>query len=172
MIEQQVVAHAAAYETLLDAWQGIDGVVDVEQAAMAGVEVGAYLRMDATGASTLLADAFVAPAHPVHIRRGTAEVGEVALEVGHLYHLLHLFQYALLRTAGDELALMGGDGAEGTAAKASAVDVDGVLDHIVGGDALALVLGMGLAGVGQVEGGVEFLCGHRGIWRVDDDVNG
>ena len=30
-IKEQVIAHAAAYETALDAGQGIDGVVDVEE---------------------------------------------------------------------------------------------------------------------------------------------
>lgn len=30
-VEQQVVAHAAAYEALFYAWHGIDGSVDVKQ---------------------------------------------------------------------------------------------------------------------------------------------
>ena len=66
---------------------------------------------------------------------------------------------------------MGGDGAEGTAAETAAMDVDGVLDHVVGGDALALVLGMGLSRVRQVERGVDLLSGHRRVRRVDDDVS-
>ena len=34
---------------------------------------------------------------------------------------------------------MGGDGAEGTAAETAAMDIHAVLDHVVGGYALALV---------------------------------
>ena len=168
-VEQQVVAHTAADEALLDTCQGIDGMIDVEQLAVVGVEVGTDLRMDATGPPALLAVALVASAHAVHIGRGTAEVGEVAFEVGHPDDLFHLFQDALLGAAGDELALVGGDGAEGTAAKAATMDVDGELDHLEGRDALALVLGVWLARVGQVEGGVEFLGGHRRVGGIDDD---
>ena len=166
-VEQQVVAHTAAYEALLDAGQAVNSMVEVEQLAMVGVEVGADAGVDAAGAAALLTEADVSPVHAVHVGRGASEVGEVALEVGHGYDLPHLFKYALLGAARDELALMGRDGAEGTAAEASSVDVDGVLDHVVSGYALTPVLGMGLAGVGQVEGGVELGGGHRGVWGID-----
>ena len=66
-VEQQVVAHATTDETLLDAWQGINGMIDVEQLAVVGVEVGTDLRMDATGALALLAGVLIASAHAVHI---------------------------------------------------------------------------------------------------------
>ena len=65
---------------------------------------------------------------------------------------------------------MRGDGAEGTASETAAMDIDTVLDHVVGGDALALVFGVGLARIGQVEGGIEFRGGHRGIGRINDHV--
>ena len=65
---------------------------------------------------------------------------------------------------------MGRDGAEGTASETATMDVDGVLDHVVGGDAFTLVFGVWLSRVGQVERGIEFLGGHRGERRVDDDV--
>jgi len=48
------------------------------------------------------------------------------------------------------------------------MNVDGELDHVVGRYALALILRMGLAGVGQVEGGVELLGGHRRVGWVDN----
>ena len=165
-IQQEVVAHTTADEAALDARQGIDGMVDVEQLAVVGVEVRTDLRLDATGSAAFLTGVLVAPRHTVHIGRGSTEVGEIALEVGHLHHLLHLAQDALLRAAGDELTLMGRDGAEGTAAETAAMDVDAVLDHVVGGDALALVFGMGLTCVRQVEGGVELFGSHRGIGRI------
>ena len=169
-IQEQIVTHTAAYEAALDIWQGIYGVVDVEQSLMISVEVRTDLRMDTTGPFTFLTGIEVAAVHAVHIGRGAAEVGEVAFEVGHLCHLFYLFQYALFRAAGDELALMGRDGAESAAAEASAMDVHTVLDHVVGRNALALVFRMRLTGVGQVEGRVKFFSGHRRIWRINDHI--
>ena len=66
-------------------------MIDVEQATVVGVEVRTDLGMYAAGAATLLTSVEVAAMHAIHIGRRTAEVGEVALEVGHLHHLLHLF---------------------------------------------------------------------------------
>ena len=153
---------------MLDAWEGIDGTVDVEELGVVGIEVRTDLRMDAAGTSAFLTGVLIAASHTVHICRGASEVGEIAFEVRHLDDLPHLAEDALLRAAGDELALMGGDGAEGTASEAAAMDVDAELDHLVGWDALALVFRMGLTGVGKVEGGVELCGGHRGEGRIDD----
>lgn len=36
-VEQQVIAHAAAYEALFDTWHGIDGSVDVKQRLVVSV---------------------------------------------------------------------------------------------------------------------------------------
>ena len=148
LMEQEVVAHSAADERLLDTGQGIDGVVDVEQRAVVGVQVGAHLGMDARRPLALLAQVEVGALHAIHVGTGAAQVAQVALEVGQLHDGLHFAQDALLATAHDELSLMGGDGTEGTSAETSAMDVDRVFDHVVGGDALALVLGMGQARVG------------------------
>lgn len=123
-------------------------MVDVEQGAVVGIQVGTHLGMDARGPFALAAQLLVSALHAVHVGAGSAQVAQVALEVGQLHDSLHLTQDAFLATAHDEFALMGGDGAECTSAEASAVDVDRVLDHVVGGDALALVLGMGQARVG------------------------
>ena len=49
------------------------------------------------------------------------------------------------------------------------MDVDRELDHLVGGDALALILGVGQSRVWQVERGVKFLGGHRRVGGIDDD---
>ena len=166
-MEQQVVAHARSDKTLLDAGERIDGMVDVEQLLVTGVEVGTDLGMDAGGALAVLAGLEIAPVHAVHIGRRTSEVAEVAFEPGHLNDLAHLAQDVLLRPAGDKLALVGGDGAEGAAAEAATMDVDAKLDHLEGGDGLALVLRVGIARVGQVEGGVELLGRHRRIGRID-----
>ncbi len=68
LVEQQVIAHTAADERLLDARQGVDGMIDVEQRPVVGVQVGAYLGMDARGALALLAEPGCA-VHAVHIGR-------------------------------------------------------------------------------------------------------
>ena len=141
--EEQVVADAAADEAFLDAGHGVDGAVEVEEEPVVGVEVTAGGGMEARGATAALAEGAVAAAHAVHVGRGSAEVAEVALEVGHLRHGTHLAQDALLAAADNLLALVGGDGAEGAAAEAAAVDGDGVAYHLVGWDALVLVAGMG-----------------------------
>src|SRR5574344_593295 len=62
---------------------------------------------------------------------------------------------------------MGRDGAEGTTAKASSVHAHGELDHVVGRDAFATILGMGQTGVGQVEGGVKLVLGEGLVGWID-----
>ena len=97
---------------------------------------------------------------------------QVAFEVGHLGDGLHLAQDALFASGGDELALMGGDGAEGASAEASAVEAHGELDHLVGWDALALVLGVGQTRVGQVEGAVELVLSEWLVGGIDHGEKG
>ena len=72
LVQQQVVAHTAANETFFDAWQRIDGAIDVEQGGMVCVEIRADLRMDARRSAAFLAGFLVTSAHSVHIRRRTA----------------------------------------------------------------------------------------------------
>ena len=90
LMEQEVVAHSAADERLLDTGQGVDGVVDVEQRAVVGVQVGTHLGMDARGPLALLAQVEVGALHAVHVGAGAAQVAQVALEVGQLHDGLHL----------------------------------------------------------------------------------
>jgi len=66
-VEQEVVANATADETALNARQSIDGVVDIEQFGVIGIQVRTDLRMDAAGSSALLTSIEVASVHPVHI---------------------------------------------------------------------------------------------------------
>lgn len=45
VMKKQVIAHTGADEALFHLWHGINGMIDVKQFAMVGVEVRAYLRM-------------------------------------------------------------------------------------------------------------------------------
>ena len=169
VMQDEVVTHPTANETLLDAGQCVDGAVDVEQGTVVGIQVRTNLRMDTAGSLAFLTRLDVTSFHAVHIGRGTAEVREITFEVRHLHHLPDFPQDTLLGAAGNELTLMGGDGAEGTAAETATVDVHAVLDHLVGRNAFPLVFRMRLTGIGEVERSVQLLCGHRRIGRVDDD---
>lgn len=57
-------------------------MVDVEQGGMVGVEVGAHLRMDARRAFAFVANVEVLAVHGVHIGGRTAQVAQIAFEVG------------------------------------------------------------------------------------------
>ena len=65
---------------------------------------------------------------------------------------------------------MGGDGAEGAAAEATAMQVDGELYHLVRRDGLTLVLRVRHTLVRQVERAVYLLRCHRRVRGIDHDV--
>ena len=67
LVQQQVVAHATANETLLYARQGIDGMIHLKQPCVVGYQVGAHLRVDARRALAHGARLRVAPVHAVHV---------------------------------------------------------------------------------------------------------
>ena len=106
-VENEVVANATAYETLFYTRQSIDSVVDFKQCCVVAVHVRTDCRVDARRALALAADAQILAMHSVHVGRRTAEVGQIAFEVGHLNNLLHLAQDAFLASLDNELALMG-----------------------------------------------------------------
>ena len=60
-------------------------MLDIEQLLMTGVEIGTNLWVDATGTFAFLASIQVASVHAVHVGRRSAEVGEVAFEVGQVF---------------------------------------------------------------------------------------
>ena len=169
LVEQQVVAHTATDKRLLDARQGVYGMINVEQRAMVGVQVGADARVDARGTFALLAQFEVRALHAVHVGTWAAQVAQITFEVGQFHDGFYFAQNAFLASAHDEFPLMGGDGTECTTAETAAMDVDGVLDHVVGRDALAFVFGMGQACVGQVERMVQLLGGEGRIGWIDDN---
>ena len=71
-------------------------MVDVEQGGVVGVEVLAYVGMDAGGTFALVTQVEVLAVHGVHVGRGTTEVTEVTFEVGQLGDGLDLLEDALL----------------------------------------------------------------------------
>ena len=145
-------------------------MVDVEQGGVVGVEVLADVRMDARGAFALVANVEVFAVHGVHICRWTAQVAEIALEVGELCDGLDLFENAFLAARSDKLSLMGRNGAEGATAKTATMQTDGELDHLISWDAFALVFRMGQTGVGKVERVVKLVLREGLIGWVDDGI--
>ena len=144
-------------------------MVDIQQGTVVRIEVRTYLRMDTAGTLAFLTSLDVTSFHAVHIGRRSSEVREVPFEVGHLHYLFDFLENTLLRTTGNELALVGGDSTEGTAAKTTSVDIHAVLDHLIGRNTFPFVFWMRLTGIGQVEGGIQFLGCHGRIRWVDDD---
>ncbi len=89
------------------------------------------------------------------------------LKSGSCHDGFYFFQDTFLAAADDELSLMCGDGAECTTAKASPMDIDGELNHVICRYALSFVFGVRKACIGQVERTVNFFLTHRGVWRID-----
>ena len=169
-VEEEIVADAAGDEGVFDALGVADGFVDFEERGVVGVEIAADVWPDAGGADAFVADPLLFALHLVHVSGGAAEVADGAAEVGHLFDGFDFFEDGGFGARGDELALVGGDGAEAAAAEAAAVHVDGMADHFVGRDGPTLpVFGVREASVGQIEGGVDLAFGHDWEGRVDDE---
>ena len=134
------------------------------------MEIGAYGGVDTRRTFATFAQRTILSAHLIHIGRRAAQVGKIAFEVGHLDDLLHFAQNAFLRSAHDELSLMGRDGAEGAAAKTSTMEIDRELNHLVRGNALILILGMGQSGIRKVKRAVNLLGRHGRVRRIDYNI--
>ena len=104
--------------------------------------------------------------HAIHIGTGSAQIADIAFEIVHFHHLAHFAHDALFAPRSNEFALVGADGAEGAAAKASAVHIHRMAYHLVGGDAFALVARVGQTGVRQIESGINLLGGHGRIGAI------
>ena len=168
---EQIIAYAAAYEGFLHPFHAADALVKREQARVVVVQIGTLRGVEARRAPAFAADIAVAAAHAVHVGRGRAHVGDVALEIGHARYALHLGEDRPLAARIDELALMRRYGAERAAAEAAAMDIDRVFYHLPCGDvAFAAVAGVRSALVRQVERAVELLGGKSGVRRRDHHV--
>ena len=60
LMQEQVVAYAAAYEALLYSRQGVYCAIEFQQLCVVGIEVGTYLRVYARWTFAFLASLFVA----------------------------------------------------------------------------------------------------------------
>lgn len=74
LVQQQVIAYTAADERLLDAGQGIYGMIDVKQRTVVCIQIGAYLGVDARRTLTFPADGLIPSLHAVHIGRRASQV--------------------------------------------------------------------------------------------------
>jgi len=83
-------------KALLDAWKFVYCMVDFKQSGMVCFKVRTDFRIHTAGAFAVLACPLIPACHAVHVGRRPAEVGQVAFEIGHFHHLLHLLQDAFL----------------------------------------------------------------------------
>ena len=65
-------------------------MVYVEQFAVVGIQVRTHLRVYARRTLAFFACRFVIARHAVHVCRGTADIAEIAFEVGLFNYLLYL----------------------------------------------------------------------------------
>ena len=166
-VQEQVIAHTAPDERLLDTRQGIHRAVNIKQRAMISIQVGTYRRMETRRTLALAAQLFVPSFHAVHIGAGSTQIAQIAFEVGKLHDGLHLAQDAFLGAADYELALVGRDGTECASSETSTMDIDGELDHVIRRNTLALILGMWQTGIGQVERMIQLGFRQRRKRRID-----
>ena len=168
---REVVAQARADGDALDARHRARLAVELDQRGVVGVQVLADPRIHARQPPAVLLDRLALARHAVHVGGGSAEVGDVALEVGRLVaDLLDLVNDRFVRTALDDAALVLGDRAEGAAAEAAAHDVDRELDHVPRGDARAAVDRVRRTREGPVVDEVHLGRGQRHRRRVDPHV--
>lgn len=168
--EEKIVADAAADVDMPNPLYGADLQVQVKH-----LPVGAVQIRTGGGIETGLAAAFVAErrifaAHPVHVGRGRAEIGNIPGKFRHGSQFPGLPHNGRAGTGLDELALVGGDRAEVAAPETATVRDDRVLDHVVRRNPLALVARMRQFREGQVPEGIHFLRRGGREGRIDLNI--
>ena len=144
-------------------------MIDIEQRVMVGIQIRTYLWMDTGRTLALVAFSFILSTHGIHVGTRTSQVTQIPFEIGHFRNSFHFFENAFLATAHDELSLMRTDGAEGTSAKASAMEIHGELDHIECRYALPFIFRVRQTGIRQVERHIQFALCHRRVGRIHYD---
>src|SRR5215469_794483 len=171
-LDSQVITHAGGDEDFADAGQPADLAVEIDQRRVIGVEVGTDPRKDAGRPAAGALDLAAAAGKPVHVGRRTAEVGDDAGEARYLVaDRLHLTDDGALRAALDDAPLVLGDGAEGTAAEAAALDRDREADHLVGGNVDLPVNRVRPAAIGALVDPIHLRRSQRDGRRVQPDID-
>ena len=155
---------------MLDVGQFIDGAVYIDEGLEVSIEVLTDGRLETGRSGTSFAEGYVLAVHHIHVRRRSTEVGDDTVPVRQLAEPLYLAEDGSLGAGDDLLALMGGDGTESTTAETPAMHAHRPFNHVVGRDALVLVLGMRRVGERQVVDGIELLSCHGRVRGVDHDV--
>ena len=178
-LHSQVVAQAGADQYLFDAFERPAPAVHPDQRRMVGIEVAADAGVDTAWFAAGGLDFGALAANAVHVRRGSAQVGDDASETADLVaDVLNFADHRVLRAALDDAPLVFGDRAERTATKTAAHDVDAETDHLPGRNlgrtveaaVLIRVNRVGTAGIRQIKNKVHFSRGERDRRRVDPHV--
>ncbi len=162
-----VEADAAAHEHLLHPGQAPQLAQEACVVTVVGLERRAGLRAQAAAVDAGAPGALLGAGRSAEVRRGTAHIVDVALEVGLGGHGAGLFQKRLVGAARDDAPLMESECAEGAFAEATATGSEGELHLGKGRHAAGLVVGrVPRAGVGQPVDGVHLILGQRGSGRI------
>ena len=170
VVQKHVVSHAASYVAMSDLGICRHAPVYVQKGGMVAVQVGAYCREYAGRTLAFLTGTPILTMHHVHVCARTSQITQRTVKVRHGCDFVHLLHDALLAAVHDELALMSAYRAECTSAKTSSMHVYAELDHLVGGNPLSLVFGVGQTCVWQVEAMVHLVCSKRRIGGIDNYV--
>ena len=89
-IVEQIVADTATDIGVFYPFEGADFAIQIEQWAMVVIEIWADLRVKARWTHTLGAQRLILATQAIHICRWTTDIGNCAVEVGHLGYSLNL----------------------------------------------------------------------------------
>ena len=136
---------------------------------MVGIQIFTHGRVQTGGTFAQSANVQVFASHRVHIGRGSPQVGYGSLEIRHLAHVLYFTQDGLFGTGSNKFSLMSRDRAKGTSPETSAMQGDGMSNHVVCRYFLVLVFRVRQSGEREIVNGIYLVRGHGRIGRVHDD---
>ena len=170
-LDRKVVTQAGSDQDLLHTRQGASAAIQLDQRRVIGVQVRADAREHARRLAARGFDFRALAGDAVHVRGRAAEVGNHPGKARHLVaDLFDLANDRLFGTVLDDPPFVLGDGAERTAAEATAHDVHRETDHVVGRDLLLAIRRVRDALIRHAEHVVHFLSSHRNGWWVEPDV--
>ena len=162
-VEQHIVkAKAAAHEHLFDAGQRAHLAQNVEILGVVDLQMRAGIGGKTAPVGTCADSQLLLAGRAAEVGGWAADVVDIPLEVRRLCQPPRLLDDGGPGTAGDGAALVQGQSAEVTGAKAAPVVDDGKFDFGDGGHAARrLIRGVGGVAVGQFIDVVELLCCER-----------